>query len=124
MILVDTSVWVDHLRRGDAGLIDLLERSSVVMHPFVIGELACGNLRERESILELLHDLPAAVVASPQEVLTFIGRHSLQSRGIGYVDVHLLASVALTPGARLWTRDTRLRRTAELLGCAHPEAAH
>ncbi len=124
MILVDTSVWVDHLRGGDAGLIDLLERSVVVMHPFVIGEIACGNLRERESILELLQDLPAAVVASPDEVLTFIERHSLQGRGIGYIDVHLLASVALTPGARLWTRDAKLRKSAALLGCAHPEPAH
>lgn len=124
MILVDTSVWVDHLRRGDAGLIDLLERSAVVMHPFVIGELACGNLRERELILELLQDLPAAVVASPDEVLTFIEHHSLHGRGIGYIDVHLLASVALTPGARLWTRDAKLRKTADLLGCTHLESAH
>lgn len=124
MILVDTTVWVDHLRRGDAGLVDLLERSVVVMHPFVVGELACGNLRERESILELLQDLPAAVVASPDEVLMFIERHGLHGKGVGYVDVHLLASVALTPGARLWTRDARLRRMADLLGCAHPEPAH
>lgn len=124
MILVDTSVWVDHLRRGDAGLIDLLERSAVVMHPFVIGELACGNLRERESILELLQDLPGAVVASPAEALTFIEHHSLHGRGIGYIDVHLLASVALTPGARLWTRDAKLRKTAALLGCTHLESGH
>lgn len=124
MILVDTSVWVDHLRRGDVGLVDLLERSAVVMHPFVVGELACGNLRDRGSILELLQDLPAAAVASPGEVLTFIERHGLHGRGIGYVDVHLLASVALMPGARLWTRDAKLRKTADLLGCAHAESAH
>ena len=123
MILVDTSVWVDHLRRGDAGLVDLLERSAVVMHPFVVGEIACGTLRDRESILELLQDLPTAVLASPDEALTFIDRHGLHGKGIGYVDVHLLASVALTPGARLWTRDTRLRRMADLLGCAHAESA-
>jgi predicted nucleic acid-binding protein len=124
LILVDTSVWVDHLRRGDAGLVDLLERSAVVMHPFVVGELACGNLRDRESILELLQDLPTAVVANVDEVLMFIGRHGLHGKGIGYVDVHLLASVALMPGASLWTRDARLRKTADLLGCSHAEPAH
>jgi predicted nucleic acid-binding protein len=124
LILVDTSVWVDHLRRGDAALVDLLERSAVVMHPFVVGEIACGSLRDRESILELLQDLPAAVVASPDEVLTFVESQILYGKGIGYVDVHLLTSVALTPGARLWTRDTKLRRAADSLGCAHPESAH
>jgi predicted nucleic acid-binding protein len=124
LILVDTSVWVDHLRRDDAGLTDLLERSAVLMHPFVVGEIACGSLRDRESILELLQDLPAAVVASPDEVLTFIEDRVLHGKGVGYVDVHLLASVALSPGSRLWTRDTRLRRMADALGCAHPESAH
>ncbi|MFM7533085.1 MAG: VapC toxin family PIN domain ribonuclease, partial [Rubrivivax sp.] len=118
------TVWVDHLWGGDAGLVDLLERSGVLMHPFVVGELACGNLRGRESILELLQGLPAAVVASPEEVLTFIGRHRLHGKGIGHVDAHLLASVALTPGARLWTRDARLRRMAGSLGCVHSESAH
>ena len=124
MILVDTSVWVDHLRRGDPGLVDLLERSAVLMHPFVVGEIACGSLRDRESILELLQDLPAAVVATPDEVLKFIGSRALHGKGIGYVDVHLLASVALTPGIQLWTRDTKLHRIAALLGCAYPESAH
>jgi len=124
LILVDTSVWIDHLRSGDAGLVALLEQSAVVMHPFVVGELACGNLRDRASILELLQDLPAAVVASPVEALTFIERHGLPGRGIGYVDVHLLASTALMPGARLWTRDARLRATAQALGCGYQEAAH
>ena len=124
MILVDTSVWVDHLRRGDPGLVDLLERSAVLMHPFVVGEIACGSLRDRESILELLQDLPAAVVAAPDEVLKFIGSHALHGKGIGYVDAHLLASVALTPGIQLWTRDTKLSRIADLLGCAYPESAH
>lgn len=124
MILVDTSVWVDHLRRGDSGLVDLLERSAVVMHPFVVGEIACGSLRDRASILELLQDLPRAVVADSDEVLGFIERHVLHGKGIGYVDVHLLASVALTEGARVWTRDTKLHRVAAALGCAYPEAAH
>jgi hypothetical protein len=124
LILVDTSVWVDHLRRGDPGLVDLLERSSVVMHPFVVGEIACGSLRDRESILELLQDLPPAVVANSDEVLQFIERHVLHGKGIGYVDVHLLASVALTEGAKLWTRDMKLHRIAAAFGSAYPGAAH
>lgn len=124
MILVDTSVWVDHLRRGDPGLVDLLERSAVAMHPFVIVEIACGDLRDRESVLELLQDLPAAVVADSDEVLQFIDRHVLHGKGIGYVDVHLLASVALTEGASVWTRDMKLHRVAATLGCAYPDPAH
>lgn len=123
MILVDTSVWVDHLRRGDAQLVNLLERANVAMHPFVVGEIACGSLRDRSSILELLQDLPAAVVAEGEEVLGFIERHVLHGNGIGYVDVHLLASVALTEGAKLWTRDKSLRRVAQALGCAFRDAA-
>ena len=123
MILVDTSVWVDHLRQGVLGLVDLLERSAVAMHPFVVGEIACGSLRNRQSMLELLQDLPAAVVADSDEVLQFIQRHALHGKGIGYVDAHLLASVALSEGASLWTRDQRLRRLAVALGCAFPEPA-
>jgi predicted nucleic acid-binding protein len=118
LILVDTSVWVDHLRSGDAQLADLLERGAVLMHPFVVGEIACGSLSDRSSILELLGDMPAAVVAEGDEVLAFIERHVLHGKGIGYVDVHLLASVALTEGASLWTRDKRLRLAAEDLGRA------
>ena len=118
MILVDTSVWVDHLRSGDAQLVDMLERAAVIMHPFVVGEIACGSLRDRLSILELLQDLPAASVAEGEEVLGFIERHLLHGKGIGYVDVHLLASVALTEGAKLWTRDKKLRAAAQALGCA------
>ena len=119
MILVDTSLWVDHLRKGDARLAALLERGAVVMHPFIIGEIACGSLADRRNVLELLQDLPTAVVAVGAEVLGFIERHALHGKGIGYIDVHLLASVALTAGCSLWTRDRRLREAAELLGCAH-----
>jgi len=119
LILVDTSVWVDHLRKGDSQLADLLERGAVVMHPFVVGEIACGSLTDRSSILELLQDLPTAVVAESQEVLGFIERHGLHGKGIGYVDVHLLASVALTEGARLWTRDKKLRGAADDLRCSY-----
>jgi predicted nucleic acid-binding protein len=124
LILVDTSVWVDHLRRGDPGLVDLLERSIVIVHPFVVGEIACGSLHNREAILELLQDLPAAAVAEGDEVLRFIESHVLHGKGIGYVDVHLLASVALTEGARIWTRDKKLRLVAQMLGCAYHDAAH
>ncbi len=124
MILVDTSVWVDHPRHGEPGLIELLERSTVLMHPFVVGEIACGSLRDRDLILELLQDLPAAVVAEAAEVMHFIERHALHGKGIGYVDVHLLASVVLTGGSRLWTRDLKRLRVAASLGCVHPEPAH
>ena len=122
MILVDTSVWVDHLRNGDVRLADLLERGAVLMHPFVIGEISCGSLRDRSSVLQLLGDLPGAVVAEANEVLGFIERHSLHGRGIGYVDAHLLASTALNAGTRLWTRDKRLRIAAHDLGCAFQDA--
>jgi predicted nucleic acid-binding protein len=124
LILVDTSVWVDHLRRGDPGLVDLLERSIVIVHPLVVGEIACGSLHNREAILELLQDLPAAAVAEGDEVLRFIDSHVLHGKGIGYVDVHLLASVALTEGARIWTRDKKLRLVAQMMGCAYHDAAH
>ena len=124
MILVDTSVWVDHLRRGDPRLVDLLERSIVITHPFVVGEIACGSLHDRAAILELLQDLPAAAVAEGDEVLRFIDRHVLHGKGIGYVDVHLLASVALTEGTRIWTCDKRLRLVAEMLGCAYQDTPH
>lgn len=123
MILVDTSVWVDHLRRGDKALASLLESASVLAHPFVIGEMACGSLADRRLVLELLQALPMAAVAEPDEVLGFIERHRLFGKGVGYVDVHLLASVALSGGATLWTRDKRLHVLAEALGCAH-EGAH
>jgi predicted nucleic acid-binding protein len=118
MILVDTSVWVDHLRAGDAGLAVLLQRGLVCGHSFVIGELALGNLRQRVDILSLLRDLPPAVVARDSEVLGFIEAHGLAGCGIGYVDAHLLASVRLTLGGKLWTRDKRLLSVAERLGLA------
>lgn len=119
-VLVDTSIWVDHLRSADLQLADLLRRRAVRIHPFVIGEIACGSLRDRPMILELLQDLPSAVVADAAEVLGFIERHALHGQGIGYVDVHLLASAALTPGAGIWTRDKRLSAAAEAMGLAHP----
>ena len=122
MILVDTSVWVDHLRRGDAQLVDLLERSAVVIHPFVVGEIACGRLSDRALTLELLQQLPMAIVAESDEVLGYIERHNLHGKGIGYIDVHLLASAAIG-GTKLWTRDKRLGAVARELGCALPDAS-
>jgi len=118
LILVDTSVWVDHLRRGDTQLAELLEGGGVVIHPFVVGEIACGTLADRPLILELLQALATVVVADNDEALGFIERHGLYGKGIGFIDVHLLASVALTAGASLWTRDKRLHSVAEELGLA------
>jgi len=112
VILVDTSVWVDHLRVGDAQLAALLEGSQVLMHPFVVGELACGNLSNRAEVLALLGQLPRAAVATNEEALFFIERHELMGRGIGYVDAHLLAAVSLDAGTQLWTRDKRLLAVA------------
>jgi predicted nucleic acid-binding protein len=112
VILADTSVWVDHLRAGNGRLVKLLEGGAILAHPFVIGEIALGNLRRRDLILSALRDLPRAVVATDTEVLHFIDRHALHGRGIGYVDAHLLAAAQLTAGATLWTTDKRLQRVA------------
>jgi predicted nucleic acid-binding protein len=118
VILVDTSVWIDHLRSGDAVLAGLLDDSQVLSHPFVIGELALGNLRQRESILADLLRLPQASSASDVEVMHLIQREVLFGIGIGYLDAHLLAATRLTPGASLWTRDRRLSAAAERLSLA------
>ena len=115
MILVDTSVWIDHLRTGDDELVQQLNNSSVLMHPFVLGELACGNLNKRKEVLALFKDLPRSSVATEDEVLFFIEQHKLMGRGIGYIDTHLLAAVTLNGSARLWTRDKRLRAVADSL---------
>ena len=119
MILVDTSVWVDHLRVGDPHLVSLLDEGNVVIHPFVIGEIALGTLAGRNAVLALLQDLPSAPVADSMEVLLFIERNAIAGRGIGYVDLHLLASASLSADITLWTRDRRLGNLAETLGCAH-----
>ena len=117
MILVDTSVWVDHLRGLDAVLAERLNTGQVLIHPFVIGELALGNLHQRDDILALLRELPRAIVATDDEVSRFIDRNALFGRGVGYVDVHLLASARLT-GGTLWTRDRRLQNLAVQLELA------
>jgi predicted nucleic acid-binding protein len=118
VILADTSVWVDHLRASDKALVALLDAGMVLAHPFVIGELALGTLRQREIVLTALADLPHASVATDAEVLHFIERHALFGRGIGYVDAHLLAAVQLTAGTELWTNDKRLHGVAVQLGLA------
>ena len=119
MILVDTSVWVQHLRSGDDRLVRLLEAGSVLVHPWVHGELALGHLRAGSEVLDLLPRLPQAEVASATEVLVLIAAHQLQGCGIGYVDTQLLAAVRLTPGARLWSHDRQLSAVAARLGDAH-----
>jgi len=118
MILADTSVWVDHLRVGDATLGALLEQGQVQMHPFILGEIALGTLRQRAVVLDALGNLPRVAVATDAEVVHTIEHHSLAGRGIGYVDAHLLASLLLTPGTQLWTRDKRLHGVAAVLGLA------
>jgi predicted nucleic acid-binding protein len=118
MILVDSKVWVDHLRHGDPKLAGLLNTGLVWTHPFIIGEIALGSLRNREMILGALRDLPSATQASDQEMQSFIERRPLYSLGIGYIDAHLLAATRLTPGMRLWTRDRRLHDIAARLDLA------
>jgi predicted nucleic acid-binding protein len=119
VILVDTSVWIDHFRDGRSGLASLLDRGEVLMHPYVVGELACGNLSARGPTLELLEQLRTITVADHTEVMTFIERRRLHGRGIGYIDAHLLASAAID-GARLWTTDRRLRTVAMKLNLDAP----
>lgn len=112
MILADTSVWIDHFRALDGGLSASLNAARVAIHPFVVGEIACGTLRRRGEVLGLLRRLPVLPVVTDPEALEFIERRSLMGRGIGYVDVHLLASAALHGSTRVWTRDKRLAPVA------------
>jgi hypothetical protein len=113
MILVDTSIWVDHFRHGDRELSGLLQRGEVLSHPFVIGELSLGHLQKRAMILGDLDLLPSAVVASDSEIRGFIEAHRLYGLGVGLVDAHLLGAVRLTAGSALWTRDKRLLDAAK-----------
>jgi predicted nucleic acid-binding protein len=114
VILADSSIWIDHLRRESATMLRLLSSDQILAHPFVIGEVAVGHLRDRNRILGTLRDLPAAIVAPDEEVLDFIDRYLLAGRGLGYIDVHLLAAARLSH-AGLWTSDKRLQASAELL---------
>lgn len=123
MILVDTSIWVDHLRSEHRVLQQLLERGAVLSHPWVTGELALGHLSPRREILRLLDGLPSASVGTAVEMLMFVERHELMGSRIGYVDVQLLTATLLTPDARLWTGDKRQAASAAGLGIAFDPAA-
>jgi len=118
MVLVDTSVWVSHLRAGNIGLEGLLAEGRIVCHPFIIGELACGNLKKRAEILALLQALPSVVAAEHDEVMGFIDDRRLMGKGLGLIDMHLLASAVLSE-VRLWTLDKNLSQAAMQLGLAH-----
>ena len=112
MVLVDTSIWIDHFRKASGRLVSLLEAEEVVLHTFVLGELACGNLSNRKEIIALLHALPDATKVEDDELLLFIERRRLMGRGIGLIDLHILASCCID-SCLLWTRDKRLRVVAK-----------
>jgi predicted nucleic acid-binding protein len=118
VIVVDTSVWIDHLHRAEQGLVRVLENDLVATHPMVIGELALGSLRNRRQVIGLLSALPHVTTATHDECLHLVEAHRLHGRGLSLVDAHLLASARLTPGARIWTRDKRLATVATELSLA------
>ena len=127
MILVDTSIWIDHFRYGDAELQKIISDDRLLCHPFVIGELALGSLRERDVVLAFLAAQREAMIATHAEVMTLIDRHSIFSMGIGYTDAHLLTSTLLDRRSSLWTRDKRLVAAAIKVGAAlhpHAQASH
>ena len=119
MILVDTSVWIDHLSSEENHLVILLNNGLAMTHPMVVGELACGNLSNRGAILTMLKNLPQASVATDDQVLRFIERNRLMGHGINYIDFHLLTATALTKATELWTRDKRLMDVATQLNLAY-----
>ena len=112
MVLVDTSVWVSLLRDGNIELANLLNNGNVLCHPFIVGELACGNLKDRAAILSFLQLLPMSIEAEHEEVLSFVETNRLMGKGIGYVDAQLVASALLT-GVPIWTLDKKLAQVAE-----------
>jgi predicted nucleic acid-binding protein len=118
MVLVDTSVWVSHLRDSNAALEKLLNEGEVVCHPFIIGELACGNLKNRAEILSLLQALPMALHAEHEEIMRFIETYHLMGKGLGYIDMHLLASAIMT-NIPIWTNDRRLSKVSAKLGIGY-----
>lgn len=118
MILIDTSIWVDYFIEGDEALDELLNRDGVLIHPFVVGEIAMGNLKNRQKTIASFQDLPMAALASNDEVLALISNEKLGGTGLSYIDAHLLASTRLTIDALLWTRDKQLRAVAERLSIA------
>ena len=118
MILVDTTIWIDYLRSGHTRLAQALQLNEVSIHPFVIGELACGNLKERPTVLGLLAGLPSLRMLESHEVLFFIEHQKLMGRGMGHIDVHLLAATVIATDTKLWTRDLKLLNAAKALGVA------
>ncbi|TVQ23612.1 MAG: type II toxin-antitoxin system VapC family toxin [Spirochaetaceae bacterium] len=119
MILADTSVWLDHFRNPNSPFSTALDSGLIATHPFVIGELACGNLSGRAGVLRDLANLPVVDRASDREVMTLIETHSLMGRGVGLIDMHLLASSLITPDTKLWTHDKRLNHIADELGVSY-----
>lgn len=118
MVIIDTSIWVDHLRKGNLHLEKLLLNAEVVCHPFIIGELACGNIKNRSEFLSLIQTLPMAPIIDPDEFLYFVEQNKLMGRGIGFVDVHLLASARLSE-IPLWTFDKKLKSVSIELNIAY-----
>lgn len=118
MILVDTSIWIDHFRHGDAELRKIIEDDRLLCHPVVIGELALGSLRDRDAVVAFLAAQPEALIASHNEVMSLIDRHSIFGMGIGYTDAHLLASALIDRRSILWTRDKRLAAAAQKAGAS------
>ncbi len=123
MILVDTAVWIDHITAPITELLNRLDTREILVHPMVIGEIACGTMQERPVILSLLQSLPRIGELTHDQVLQEIETGGFMGRGIGYIDAHLLTSVMAQSGASLWTRDQRLKRIAEEMGVAFPEQA-
>lgn len=121
MVLVDTSVWVRHLREGDSDLEQLLNSGQVMCHPYIVGELACGNIKNRREVLSLLQLLPLATMATHTEILQFIESNHLMGKGLGYIDVHLSASAVLT-SVPLWSYDKKLSEANEVLGIRYNPA--
>lgn len=119
MILVDTSVWIEHIHKPIPKLAEALEEGLVVSHPFVFGELACGNIRARKQVLQFLAELPSTPVADNAEALALIERRNLMGKGLAYVDVHLLAAAAIGRDVQLWTSDKRLHSAAAAMKLAH-----
>lgn len=118
MVLVDTNIWINHFRKTDEGLVRHLNQGAVSCHPFIIGELAAGNLKNRTEILTLFHSLPTTPVIEPDEYLEFVSTRKLTGKGLGFVDIHIMASAVLS-GIPLWTGDKRLAKSAEDLGVAY-----
>ena len=121
MILADTSIWVEHLRKGEAALERLLDAGRILCHPLTVGEIAMGSVKERSMVLGALQKLPEPELARDDEVLRFIGDRRLFGMGIGYIDAHLITSVKLTPGTSLWTRDRGLHQIAAALSLDHTQ---